>query len=281
MDPLPATTAPDPSPEGPAGWQWWQGVVGLLTAVLGSSVAVAILFGISAIFGGDPGDPRGGVSMLGLFVQNVCFVVFVVMFAGLRGGRPAPWMFGLRGPQPGIKQAVGWVVAAYALLIAVGAVWDIFVDFSDGQITDELGVKASDVAAIAGAALVCVAAPITEELLFRGFLFPALRTKIGTAWAALATGVLFGAVHAYGSPAAALPLLALFGVLLCLVYLKTRSLLPCIALHCINNVFAYGGLVDWDWQIGVLLVVALSLIYGAYRLLEMRFGRAPLQLSPV
>jgi len=279
--PPPATTSHAPEPEGPAGWQWWQGIVGLLTAVLGSGVAVAILFAISAAFGEDPGDPRGGVAMLGLLVQNIAFVAFVVMFAGLRGGRPAPWMFGLRAPQPGWKQAVGWIAAAYAVLIAVGAFWDVFVDFDDGQITDELGVKANDIAAIAGAALVCVAAPITEELLFRGFLFPALRTKIGVVWAALATGLMFGGVHIYGSPVEALPLLALFGVLLCFVYLKTRSLLPCMVLHSINNVFAYGTLVDWDWQIPILLVVALSLIYGAYRLVEARFGRAPLHLSPV
>jgi membrane protease YdiL (CAAX protease family) len=282
--PPPAAAAPASAPasqEGPAAWQWWQGVLGVVTAVLGSGVAVAIVYGIAAAFGADTSDPPGGVAMLGLLVQNICFVGFVVLFAGMRGGRVAPWMLGLREPQPGWGMAIVWIIAAYATLIAAGALWSLVVSIPDAKVVDDLGVKASDGAAIAGAALICVAAPIAEELLFRGLLFRSLRNGIGTAAAVVVTGLAFGSVHVVGSPVEALPLLALFGSLLCLLYLKTRSLLPCMIVHSINNVITYGVLLDWGWQIPVLGICAIALILGAYRLVVVRFGPAPLHLSPV
>jgi membrane protease YdiL (CAAX protease family) len=273
---------PPPEPvAGPVGWQWWQGALGVLTAFVGASIAVAIVFGLSAIFGGDPGDPRGGVTMLGLLVQDIFFVGTVVVFAGLRGQRPKPWMLGLRDPQPGWGRAVLWIVGVYAVLMLASVLWSLVVDIPDAEVVDDLGVKANDLAAIGGAFVICVAAPIAEELLFRGLLFPSLRGRIGTVAAALVTGLTFGGVHAVGSPVAALPVLALFGVLLCVLYLQTRSLLPCMVVHSINNAITYGVLLDWGWQVPVLLAASLALIFGAYQLVRGRFGPAPAHLSPV
>jgi membrane protease YdiL (CAAX protease family) len=55
--------------------------------------------------------------------------------------------------------------------------------------------------------------------------------------------VVFGAIHA-PSGASAVPLLIVFGILLCLLRERTGSLYPCIALHALNNTFAYAGLTD-------------------------------------
>jgi membrane protease YdiL (CAAX protease family) len=276
--------APPPELEpavGPATWRWWQGVGGLAMAFVGANVATLLVFGVAAIFGGDVANPTGGMYMAALAVQDVCFVGFAVLLAGMRGGPVRPWMFGLRRPPGGWPAAVGWLLAAYGVLLLVSVVWSQLVKIDGGQLSDDLGVKANDAAAIGGALLVCVLAPIAEEFLFRGLVFPSLRGSIGTTWAALATGLLFGGVHAIGSPIGALPVLALFGTLLCLLYLKTQSLLPCMALHCLNNAFAYGGLVDWTWEIPVTLVVSLALIFAAFRATESLFGRAPLHLSSV
>ena len=42
-------------------------------------------------------------------------------------------------------------------------------------------------------------------------------------------------MHATGSPVETLGVLVVLGVLLCLLYWRTGSLLPCIALHALNN----------------------------------------------
>ena len=54
--------------------------------------------------------------------------------------------------------------------------------------------------------------------------------------------------------------LAFFGMVLCLLYERTGSLWPCIALHCANNTLAFGAAEGWTWQIPLVLVGALSAI---------------------
>ena len=54
--------------------------------------------------------------------------------------------------------------------------------------------------------------------------------------------------------------LAFFGFVLCLIYARTGSLYPCIALHCANNSIAFGASQDWTWQIPVLFVVSIAII---------------------
>ena len=40
----------------------------------------------------------------------------------------------------------------------------------------------------------------------------------------------------------------LLGIVLCLLYWKTGSLLPCIALHLTNNAIALTVALGWTWQ---------------------------------
>jgi len=59
-----------------------------------------------------------------------------------------------------------------------------------------------------------IAAPIIEELVFRGTFYPALKSSMPRGYAIIITGVTFGIVH--GSLAAFLPLTAI-GCMLCIV----------------------------------------------------------------
>ena len=96
----------------------------------------------------------------------------------------------------------------------------------DDELPQSLGVDESDVALIAVAVLVCVGAPIVEELFFRGFFFTALRSWRGMWPAAIITGLVFGSIHAGSSDPAFLLPLAVFGFALCLLYVKTALALP-------------------------------------------------------
>jgi membrane protease YdiL (CAAX protease family) len=103
-----------------------------------------------------------------------------------------------------------------------------------------------------------VVAPISEEFLFRGYVFTALRNWHGTLPAALITGIIFGGVHAGSAPALDLVPLAGLGFGLCLLYRYTGSLYPCIAVHSLNNSLAFAGLEGWGWQAPLLMVGALA-----------------------
>jgi membrane protease YdiL (CAAX protease family) len=87
--------------------------------------------------------------------------------------------------------------------------------------------------------LAAVLFPIAEELLFRGAGF-ALLARFGRVAAVIGVGVLFGLAHGLVN---ALPILAAFGIALAWLRARTRSVLPCIALHSAFNAFALLGAV--------------------------------------
>lgn len=81
-----------------------------------------------------------------------------------------------------------------------------------------------------------VAAPILEELLFRGLIFESCRERFGNAWAVLTSALLFGLIHIV--PVQMVNAFVV-GIILGYIYLKTGSLLSVIILHAINNAIAY------------------------------------------
>ncbi|PSB58218.1 type II CAAX endopeptidase family protein [Chamaesiphon polymorphus] len=77
-----------------------------------------------------------------------------------------------------------------------------------------------------------VAAPLFEEFLFRGFLLPSLTRYLPTWGAICLSGLLFGVAHL--SLSEILPLTSL-GIILGIVYVRTRNLLAPMLLHSLWN----------------------------------------------
>jgi membrane protease YdiL (CAAX protease family) len=105
---------------------------------------------------------------------------------------------------------------------------------------NELGAGESTLNLIAVTALVTIVAPLAEELFFRGFCFTALWRWLGWVPGAVAAGGVFALIHIGSVAAVFLPPLVLLGALLCVLYKQTGSLLPCFALHALNNSLAMG-----------------------------------------
>jgi len=83
---------------------------------------------------------------------------------------------------------------------------------------------------------VVILAPLLEEILFRGIILEGLLKNYSPAKAILGSAVLFGAVH-FNIWQGIAGLLA--GLFLGWVYWKTRSLVPCILIHAVNNLLAF------------------------------------------
>jgi hypothetical protein len=77
-----------------------------------------------------------------------------------------------------------------------------------------------------------VAAPVFEEVLFRGFLLPSLTKYMAVGWAIVLSGFIFAAAHL--SLSEVLPL-TLLGYILGFVYTRSRNLLSPMLLHSIWN----------------------------------------------
>lgn len=79
-----------------------------------------------------------------------------------------------------------------------------------------------------------VIAPITEEFLFRGIILQRWASKWGIQTAVVVSGLLFGILHANVLG------LTIFGIIMGVLYIKTRTLIVPIACHAFNNSLAVG-----------------------------------------
>lgn len=112
----------------------------------------------------------------------------------------------------------------------------------------------------AGILLYGLAAPFSEEVCFRGILYGRVRQSFGPSAGMLFAGILFGLYHGnlvqglYG---------AVFGMLLCLVYEKRKSLFAAAFFHGAANLAVY--LLFDVWQIGERLtaVAGIGLCAGS------------------
>ncbi|MEA2299603.1 MAG: protease family protein [Solirubrobacteraceae bacterium] len=241
----------------------WSPVLAPLALV--ASFGCALLGGIvvaviGALAGASFAHPPPGITLTATVLQDAAFVLSAVFFAS-QVARPRPEQFGLRRPAVGLLRALGALGLGYAVFIAFSGAWTAALNVHDKQkLVEELGTNDNAVALVAVCLLTCVIAPICEEFFFRGFFFTSLRNWCGVWPAAVITGLVFGAIHVGSAPAAYLIPLAFFGFVLCIVYWKTGSLYPCIALHALNNSIALGLTEHWRWQIPILTVSALAVI---------------------
>ena len=244
-------------------WPPWAPFAAMLVtlgiAILGATFAtvVARLLGYDV----SAGDPPPGVTITGTFFQDGGLILSAWLLARLTAGAPTAEQFGLR--RLSALKGLGWMMATWVAFIAFSGVWAAALGVEENDdLPQELGADDSTTALIFVAVLVCVAAPIAEELFFRGFCFTALRRWIGVAGGAIATGVIFGAIHAGSADAVFLVPLGVFGALLCLLYHRTGSLIPSIVLHALNNALALGVSQGWEAPqvIGVMIGAAAAVL---------------------
>ena len=84
-------------------------------------------------------------------------------------------------------------------------------------------------------AVIVILAPGSEELFFRGFVYTALRKKIGVGWAMVLSALIFAVFHL--SPLLMIPIFIL-AIALAWLYESRKSLLAPFMLHALNNLIA-------------------------------------------
>ncbi len=208
----------------------WQAIVVGFFGI--SQIALPLLLGIS---GFDPTDWSIRGKALFVFGSYLAMAAggIIVLWASIAPYLPLPegW-FSLKG------NWLGWGVGGY--FVAVPVV--IVVSLVNQQIWQGQGgsnpllylaLQAQDGLALGlFLATAAVLAPVFEEIMFRGFLLPAL-TRYFPVWGAIAlSALLFSLAHL--SLSEVLPLAAL-GSVLGFVYTRSRSLLAPILLHGLWN----------------------------------------------
>lgn len=100
-------------------------------------------------------------------------------------------------------------------------------------------LKSSRRVRIAIAALATFTAPLVEETVYRGIVFSALRRHLGLIATVLVVTVMFAGVHVlqYWGAWVSVAGLTLLSLALTVIRARTKSILPCVMIHTLNNAF--------------------------------------------
>lgn len=122
--------------------------------------------------------------------------------------------------------------------------------------------------------VLCLLAPFVEEMVFRGAVLRALLGSFSRHWIAiLISAVVFALVHA--NPVQ-MPHAFLIGLLLGWMYYRTRSILPGVIVHWVNNTVAYAAYILMPQTADMKLIdlfggnhnsVVLSIVFSLFILL--------------
>lgn len=201
------------------------GVLGVLLAL-----AMGAVLSIPAVIADQPGDGELGdtASALVQLATALGFLLVPFGIAAVRGAtvRQAAGELGLRRFR---LSAVKWMFAAVGGYLLFSIVYVAIAGTPEQEdIAEAFGSLPVQIL------LIAIAAPISEEVCFRGMLYGGLRRRLPRIAAALLAALVFGALHATTGISAVPPLIA-FGFVLCLLYEKTGSIVPGIILHMLNN----------------------------------------------
>ena len=213
-------------------WGPLAAVLGVLLALgTGIVLSVPVLIAAAPSKGEELGDVANALVQL---ATALGFLLVPFAIAAGRGAtvREAISRLGLRRFRP---SAAKWMLAAIgAYLLFAIAYTAIIGEPHQKDIAEDFGAVPVQVL------LIAVAAPISEEVCFRGMLFGGLRERWPRIAAALVSGLIFGGLHAL-TGLSAVPVLIVFGFILALLYEKTGSVVPGILLHMLNNSIALIG----------------------------------------
>lgn len=159
---------------------------------------------------------------------------------------PAQWSraelpgFGFTAPQRKRDYAIAILLAIMVLVAG-----NLLTKWLAGHhpLNQDVSVMAAKVSfgwKIALALTVVVAAPLVEEIVFRGVLLSGLARRLPVGWAVFISALLFGAIHLPDFKFAWYPVpgLVMLGLAAGWLRVRSKSLWPAITLHATNNFVA-------------------------------------------
>lgn len=173
------------------------------------------------------------ISVLSIIPAHVATLAVVWAVVTNFGKRPFAQTVGWSW-SPGFGPIASVVLAV--LLLFLGGVFIYFLGRDVETPFDEM-LRSSPEARFATAFLATVSAPLVEELVYRGVMYPALRRALGALPSVLIVSTLFTVVHVsqyYNNPAV-IAAVASLGFALTIVRAWTGRVLPCVVIHLVFN----------------------------------------------
>jgi membrane protease YdiL (CAAX protease family) len=129
-----------------------------------------------------------------------------------------------------------WQSVAVAFLLFLMA-WLITLVLGGRETELERILQSSRVAALLIAFIATATAPLVEEIIYRGVLYPALQRTMGAIPAVLIVTLMFAGPHVqqYWPNLAAISSITLLSAVLTVIRARTGRLLPCFVIHLVFN----------------------------------------------
>lgn len=223
-------------------WKCWA-TIGLSLVIGSAAVSVQALFAAAwvvalMIGNGAPiateqltGD--GNFLLYSTLVSYPAVIGMMILFIKIRPGNSLREYLDIR--KPSVKSLLAWGAWLCGLLI-LSAVLDPFIQEAPADFMTAMLLTAPRWLVVG---LLVFAAPIVEELFFRGFMFKGIAAStIGGTGAVVLTTLAWVAIHGFQYGWVALLYLALLGTILGMARLKTRSVMVPTVLHIVNNLLA-------------------------------------------
>lgn len=244
-----------------------QDVLFALLWFLGLLILLPIPFAIPfAVASGADSTATLAASLVGSAFADVGWVAVAVWFSFRKYG--GGWeRLGFR--RPGWSTA-GWAIAAAVAAFAFAAAYTGLIEWfdvtalkseRDDQIPNEI-LDNAGLMALTGV-LVIGFAPICEEILFRGFVFPGLAKAWGPVLAGAATAAIFASAHIGLAWHKTFIPIFLVAAVFAAAYYKSGNIFATIAAHLIFNTIAFIGLTQSDSDDAASIAWARDVLAGA------------------
>jgi membrane protease YdiL (CAAX protease family) len=132
---------------------------------------------------------------------------------------------------------MGFLRSVVVAVILFAAAWLIVLAFGGRETELERIINSSRAAALLIAFMAVATAPLVEEIVYRGILFPAWQRLIGSVPAVIIVTLMFAIPHVpqYWPNLAVIFSITLLSATLTTIRARTRRLLPCYVIHLVFN----------------------------------------------
>jgi uncharacterized protein len=227
-------------------WGWWD--LGLLAVIAVSGiVALGLLIigafqiaGITRVQFEHSAKDQALASILGVFLLSLFLLLYLALQLRIRFDAPfwrtLRWRpFDSGSVRPRIAY-LGFILSGFLLSMVIAFISSAFAPKNKMPIEQFLQDRQS---AILLLVMSVTLAPLFEETIFRGYIYPVVARSFGVVPGVIFTGLIFGLLHAsqLGGNVPQVALLAAVGIVFTAVRAKTGSVLPGFLVHVSYNSF--------------------------------------------
>lgn len=219
---------------------WSVGIgVALAVAIFAATIGLSILALLAIMPGGFATEPAAGDAKFGGYADAVALLVYqlatvvLVWFAAGRTNADRYRMLALR-PQPPAAFAPAMVIVFAAAAAMTALIWTVASEAMLADLQPFIEALQQPGWWLLAVAIV-IGAPLSEELLFRGFLLPVLaQSPLGFVGGAVLSNVAWTALHIGYSPFGLIEIFVI-GLIFSWLVWRTGSLWTSILLHGLYN----------------------------------------------